>query len=362
MMNSTLLRWRGAALACLAFFTCAVPGLFGADWISYEPKAGPGAGKHVVFLAGDEEYRSEEGLPMLAKILSQRHGFKASVLFSVNPDGTINPDNQKSLTGSEALDSADAIVMLLRFRNWPEDVTRRFQNAFERGVPIIALRTSTHAFNGYPQGSPWEGWNYNRGGGFGKKVLGETWVTHWGDHKKEAARGVIEPAAKDHPILRGVEDVFADSDVYEAYPPADATILMRGLVLTGMKPTDPPATRSKKRATDKVEQPVNEPAMAVAWTRLHKHANGKESRIFTTTLGAATDLQSEGLRRMVVNGVFWSLAMDVPAKADVAYVDGYNPTFYGFGTYRKGVKPDDLALGKAIGAPVEAKAGYLPKP
>jgi hypothetical protein len=59
--------------------------------LTYPAKSGPGRGKHVVFLAGDEEYRSEEALPMLAKILSQRHGFKTSVLFSVDDDGTINP-------------------------------------------------------------------------------------------------------------------------------------------------------------------------------------------------------------------------------------------------------------------------------
>src|SRR5947209_20625926 len=64
------------------------------DWITYGPKPGPGQGKHVVFLSGDEEYRSEEGLPMLAKILSQRHGFRCTVLFAVDPDGTINPENR----------------------------------------------------------------------------------------------------------------------------------------------------------------------------------------------------------------------------------------------------------------------------
>src|SRR4051812_33602691 len=79
-----------------------------------------GKGKHIVFLSGDEEYRSEEGLPMLAKILSQRHGFKCTVLFALDADGTINPENTHSLPDAEALDSADAIVMLLRYRAWPD--------------------------------------------------------------------------------------------------------------------------------------------------------------------------------------------------------------------------------------------------
>src|SRR6187399_1966999 len=115
-------------------------------WVTYEGKDGPGKGKHIVLLAGDEEYRSEEALPMLAKILSERHGFKCSVLFSVEPDGTINPENVKSLANAEALDTADAIVMSLRFRHWPDDVMERFDKAYRAGKPIVALRTSTHAF------------------------------------------------------------------------------------------------------------------------------------------------------------------------------------------------------------------------
>src|SRR5438477_2142583 len=136
------------------------------DWITYPAKSGAGQGKHVVFLTGDEEYRSEEGLPQLAKILSQRHGFKCTVLFAVDPDGTINPKNQASLPGAEALDSADAVVMLLRYRNWPDDAAKHFADAYRRGVPIIGLRTSTHAFN-YPRTSTSA---FNSFNGFGKQV------------------------------------------------------------------------------------------------------------------------------------------------------------------------------------------------
>jgi len=313
----------------------------GEDWISYQGGAGPGQGKHVVLLSGDEEYRSEEGLPMLAKILSERHGFTCTVLFSVDSDGTIDPDNGASLSGAAALDSADAIVMLLRFRHWPDDIMQRFSNAVERGVPIIALRTSTHAFN-----MPGES-KYKNFSAFGKSVLGEQWVSHWGGHKHEATRGIIEASAKELPILRGVDDIFGDTDVYEAHPPADAKILVRGKVLKGMRPSDPPADY-KKRTAQGNEQGVNDPMMPVAWTRTNKTASGKENKIFCTTMGAATDLQSEGLRRLIVNAIYWGLGLDVPAKADVAYVDDYRPTMYGFKGYRRGIKPADHALGKVL--------------
>ena len=215
-----------------------------------------------MFLAGDEEYRSEEALPMLAKILSQRHGFKCTVLFSVDPDGTINPKNGRSLSNPAALDTADAIVMSLRFRAWPDDDMARFDKLLRAGKPIVALRTSTHAFNGFPKGSAWETWNYNNQGGFGKRVLGETWVTHWGRHKVEATRGAIEPQERGNPLLRGITGLFGDTDVYEAYPPSDATILVRGIVLQTLAPDSAPADYRKARATDKQQQGINDPADA----------------------------------------------------------------------------------------------------
>src|SRR5687768_386827 len=121
--------------------------------ITYEPKPGAGGGRHLVFLTGDEEYRGEEGLPMLAKILSQRHGFKCTVLFALDPDGTINPDNNTSVPGIEALDTADGIVLALRFRQWPDAAMKHFADALARGIPIVALRTSTHAFR-FPANHP----------------------------------------------------------------------------------------------------------------------------------------------------------------------------------------------------------------
>lgn len=328
-------------LGVLLWFVMAASSALGADYISYEPQSGPGLNKHVVLLSGDEEYRSEEGLPMLAKILSQKHGFRCTVLFSVDADGTINPDKSDSLSHSEALDSADAIVMLLRFRRWSDDVMKRFETAVQRGIPIIGLRTSTHAFSGLKG-------TYAHYNNFGKDVLGERWVSHWGVHKKEACRGIVEPGAESHPLLRGVSDVFADSDVYEAAPPADAKIIMRGQVLKGMSPNDPPADYRKKRSGSKDEQGINDPMMPVVWTREFKHPTDKTSRVLCTTMGAATDLQSEGLRRLVVNGVYWGLGLDVPAKANVDYVDPYQPTMYGFRSYRKGLTAADHKLGKVL--------------
>jgi type 1 glutamine amidotransferase len=308
----------------------------GIGWVSYPGGKGPGQGKHIVLLAGDEEYRSEEALPMLAKILSERQGFQCTVLFSTDADGIIDPNKGESLGKPEALDTADAIVTSLRFRKWSDEAMKHFDSAIRRGVSVVGLRTSTHSFQ-LPDSSAFKSYN-----GYGKKVLGEGWVNHWGNHKSEATRGVIEATAKADPVLNGVADIFVDTDVYEAYPPADAAILIRGQVLKGMTPDAAPAVYEKQRASDKQKQDINTPMMPIAWHREVGNEAGKTNKILCTTMGAATDLTNEDLRRLIVNGVFWGAGLKVPAKADVTIVGDYQPNRYEFNGFKKGLKAADF--------------------
>jgi hypothetical protein len=314
---------------------------FAKDWVTYEGQSGPGLGKHIVFLTGDEEYRSEEAGPMLAKILAVRHGFKCTVLFSINAaDGTIHPNTQTNIPGMETLNSADLCVMNLRFRELPDAQMQHFVDYLNAGKPIIALRTSTHAFS-YDRNkqSPYAKFDWRNKdwpGGFGQQVLGETWVNHHGDHGKESARGVIVEEFRQHPILRGVDDIWGPSDVYGVvHLPADAKVLVQGQVIAGMKPTDPPVAGKK-----------NDPMMPLVWVRDYKHENVKTSTIVTTTMGAAVDLESEGLRRLLVNACYWTTGLEekIPAKSNVDYLGEYKPTFFGFGKFKPGVKPADLQL------------------
>ena len=324
---------RTLAILCLLSL-----GAHARDWVVYEGKQGPGRAKHIVLLSGDEEYRSEEGLPMLGKILAVRHGFKCTVLFPIDPKtGEIDPNYAKNIPGIEVLRDADLVIMLWRFRELPDDQMQHFVDYYLAGKPIIGLRTSTHPFNySNKSTSRFKHYAYNSNewkGGFGKQVLGETWVNHHGAHKKEATRGIIEPSAKNHPILKGVDDIFGDSDVYTANPPSDAEILVRGQVLAGMNPTDPPVTGKK-----------NDPMQPIVWVRDYKNEAGKTNKVVLTTMGAATDLLNEGLRRLLVNAAYWTLNLPVPEKTDVNYVGDYKPTMYGFNGAKKGVKPADHEL------------------
>lgn len=328
-----------AALALSALPLCAADG----PGLHFPGQDGPGKGKKIVFIAGDEEYRSEEALPMLAKILSQRHGFDATVLFSVDPaKGYIDPNQQKNIPGTEALADADLLVIFTRFRDLPPEQTAPLTAFLNAGKPVIGLRTATHAFAGKMEDGGWSYGDWQKGG-FGLKILGETWVAHHGAHKKEGARGVVEQANAGHPILHGVEDVFAASDVYTVKNLGDdATVLLRGLVTETLDPTSKPLEGAK-----------NDSPQALAWLRRYTAPNGTATgQAFCTTAGAAVDLVSEDLRRLVVNAAFHLVGLEVPEKADVAFVDPFYPSFYGFIKDKefwpgRNLKPADFGLGKA---------------
>jgi type 1 glutamine amidotransferase len=313
---------------------------FAADpWVVYEGKEGPGKGKHIVLIAGDDEYRSEELIPQMAKILAVRHGFKCTVLFAIDRNtGEINPSDMENIPGLQQLRTADLMVMFMRFRDLPDDQMKEIIDYANSGRPIVALRTSTHSFNlAKHKNGPYAKWTWNnRGefaGGFGRQVLGETWINHYGAHQKESTRGVIAPGMENHPILRGVADIWGPSDVYEVTTlNGDCKPLVLGQVLTGMNPTDPPNTKKKE--------------LPVAWTKTWTGSEGKASRIFTTTMGHVDDLRSEGFRRLLVNACYWAMGMEgqIPAKSNVDMVGTYETSKIHHDLHRKGVKPEDLKL------------------
>ena len=295
----------------------------------------PGSGLRVVLISGDEEYRSEESMPMLGKILSERHGFHCTVLFAIDPaTGVVNPNEQKNIPGLEALAKADLMIIATRFRQLPPEQLRWIHEYLRAGKPVVGLRTATHAFTGAAEsdGFKWKD--------FGLVVLGETWVNHHGIHKVEGARAIIEPAQAAQPVLRGVKDIFGPSDVYGViHLNPEAQILLRGQVTTTLDPSSP-AVAGKK----------NEPMMPLAWLRSYQIPGGKTGRAFCTTMGASVDLLSEDLRRLLVNVTYELTGRPVPARADVRFVDPFEPSFYGFldtaAWTRRGAKPADFASGK----------------
>ncbi|HLR24272.1 MAG TPA: ThuA domain-containing protein [Fodinibius sp.] len=312
----------------------------GIQWISYEAGEGSGNGKQIVLVSGDEEYRSEEALPLLAEILAKHHGFETTVLFAINPEtGNVDPEYQTNIPGLEQLQKADLMVLFTRFRELPDEQMRYIHEYIQFGRPIIGMRTATHAFNykrnpdspyaKYDYASKQEGWK----GGFGRQILGETWIDHHGSHGEEGTRGLIDgiDQRKEHPILNGVHDIWGATDVYGVRElKGDPNVLVWGQPTKGMS-QDAPLNWQKS-------------VMPVAWTKEYTSQTGHTGRVFTTTMGASIDLKSEDLRRLLVNACYWAVGMEeeIPEESNVSISDEYDPTMFGFGDHQKGMTPADF--------------------
>jgi hypothetical protein len=257
------------------------------------------------------------------------------VLFPINKQtGAIDASVMDNLPGLEALRTADLLIEFIRFLELPDDQMKEIVDYANSGRPIVALRTGTHPFNYKTHlDSPYAKYSFNSKefeGGFGRQIIGETWVRHWGTHLKQSTRGVVVPEMAKHPILRGVKDVWGPSDVYEITTlTGDSKPILMGQVLDGMTPDSPPDPSKRM--------------MPVAWVKTYTGTSGKPARIFGTTMGHAVDFQNEGFRRMVVNAAYWATGLEksISEKRSVEWVGTYAPNDIGLNHQKKELKITD---------------------
>lgn len=260
--------------ALLVMFACVLGGL------GVPPPAHPAeTGRpHVVFVTGDDEYRSEITMPMIASILEAKHGMRTTVLYA-KP----TPQTKTNIEGLEALKTADLAVFFLRFRALPDDQLKIILQYTRSGKPLVGLRTTTHAFL-YPEGHKHE----NLNDGFGIDVFGQKWITHHG-HQSSTDVSIV-PTQSEHPILRGIERSFHGSSWLYVVAPlrGDCVPLLMG------------RTVNPRNGIDHGPQPV-------AWTKTYQGA-----RVFFTTLGHPEDFALPSARRLLINGIYWALGKEVP--------------------------------------------------
>ncbi len=316
-----MMKYQILALFILLINLCTINGA--EPGLVLEGSNGIGKGQHIVFVTGEEYYRSEEGMSMFARILSKHHGYKCTVLFAMDPaTGFINANKANNIPGLEALNRADLMVVFARFRELPDADMKHIVDYVNAGKPVLGIRNATHAFRYSANStSPYKSWDFQSKawqGGFGQQILGDTWIAHYGKFQKEATLATVVSSQKNNPVLRGVADtIFCHTDVnsVERLTPKDV-VLMQGQVLSGLNPMDPPVTDKRKDVR-----------MPFAWFKTYTAPSGKEGRSFTTTAGASLDWQSEDLRRLMVNAIF-SLTgheKDIPEKANVNFVGAYQP-------------------------------------
>ena len=305
-------------------------------WLTYPGGEGPGKGKRVVLIAADQEYRSEQSMPMMAKILSTHHGFDCTVLFAVDEKGEVDPTlpvypekgkefKEHHIPGLEQLASADLVIFFPRLLTLPMAERELIVKYIDSGKPIISLRTGNHGFHAalpYKINDKQVRW--------GEDVLGGSFMGHHGRYHADSTRGNIVPEQKDHPILRGVSDIWGDSDVYRTYKeggslPEGCTALVWGQPLMGRKQSDAP-------------NPKLEP-LPVAWFKNWQTSGGKTARVFQSTMGSGTDLRNPGLRRLIINAAYWCMGMEaaITPTGSVEFVGKYEPLESGFAYKEIGV-------------------------
>lgn len=331
--------------ALLAGATAAAhPGPESPQWLVYPGHDGPGQGRHIVLIAAEQEYRSEQSMPMMARILSTHHGFDCTVLFGVNEKGEVDPTmpvypekgneaafREHHIPGLEHLASADLVIFFTRLLTLPAAERESIVKYVDSGKPIIALRTANHGFRGelpYKIDGRQVRW--------GEDVLGGTFMNHHGRWHADSTRGVIVEEQKNHAILTGVDDIWGDSDVYRTYKegagfPDGCTALVWGQPLMGRQHDDAP-------------NPKLEP-LPVAWIKNWRTSEGKNARVFHSTMGSGTDLRSAGLRRLIINAAYWCLEMEpaISATRSVDFVGSYTPLESGFNYAALGVKPQPVS-------------------
>ena len=217
-------------------------------WAAEKPK--------IVFVAGEYEYLSRETLPKFAEELGKTKD--AAIVVLSRPEDP----KQQTIPALDRLKDANLLVLFVRRMTLPEHEVKFFRDYVDAGKPLVALRTSSHAFENWKE--------------FDKDVLGGNYQGHHGAKLKTTVSFVAE--AKDHPLLRGVSSFVSEGSLYKNAP-----------LQPGTKPL----------LMGEVEGKPPEP---IAWTYEHKG-----SRVFYTSLGHPSDFKEESFRRLVTNAISWAL-------------------------------------------------------
>ncbi len=335
-------------------FSCLFPAMMaqandfprGPQWLTYYgddglAKEGPGKGKHIVLISADQEYRSEQAFPMLAGILSRHHGFDCTVLFGVNDKGLVDPTmpvhpekgkeaefKSHRIPGLEHLAKADLLIFSTRLLTLSDEQLKQFVDYFDSGKPIIGIRTANHGFRS-PLPYEIDGKRVNIG-----HILGGSFMSHHGEWQADSTRGDIVPAQKDHPILKGVKDIWGLTDVYRTFKegeglPEGCTALVMGQPLIG-------------RVQGGKDNPEKEP-LPVVWVKPWKTTSGKEARVVHCTMGSGKDFENPGLRRLIINSAYWGMGLEdkITAESSVEYASPYKPLSSGFNYEKLGVVPKE---------------------
>lgn len=235
----------------------------------------------VVFITGDDEYRSREIMLPFAKRLEDDYGFNVIYLKDEAPCAHRKRE-ATVLEGAERIKEADLMVLFVRFRSWEPKSLKLFMDHFEAGKPALGIRTTTHAF--------WE-----------DKTFSPTYFGgHYKNHPHHHIVCQLNPEHANHPIARGVEHKFAELE-----GPYLSTPLTEGATPVLLAYGGKPRPREDMIGDDSFDSPTT----PVAWT--FDHHGARRAMITLMSYRVNSHLQSYS-QNLFYNSVFWALGYQVP--------------------------------------------------
>lgn len=210
-----------------------------------------------IHLVGVGEYEPAKSLAELKKHLEQNYRVECTASLG---------GNGKKLDNLEPLASADLLVIFARRLNLPEEQMALFRAHWEKGKPVVAMRTSSHAFQ------PADNEIFDR------KVLG-------GDYKGSGSyttpfKAIPAKDRADHAVLKGIGPIMSRGYYNNGKLAEDAVVLQ--------------VVESER----KTPQPV---------TWAHTYKGG---RTVYTSMGVPEDFKDENFRRLLTNAIFWTAQRD----------------------------------------------------
>lgn len=256
------------------------PTITSVDFLGGEPFRFRDDRRSIVMLIGEDEYRTAETLPEFAATELEPAGFRVTVIHS-------SPDDPRRFPGLRAaLEGADLLLVSVRRRPPPLDDLDAIRAHVAAGRPLVGIRTASHAFAPRRGEAPPAG--HGTWPDFDPRVLGGRYVGHHG--VGPATSVSVSSGAAGHPILVDIDvaKLVGHGSLYRVAPlEPSATALLSGVA-------------------------ADHPAEPVAWTNTPREGG---SRVFYTSFGHVDDFREPEFRRLLLQGICWTLGIAPPPIA-----------------------------------------------
>ena len=222
--------------------------------------------KHIAIVMAEDEYQTNESLPVFAAQHLQKD-FRVSLVFG-------SATERNDIPGLEIVHEADLLLLSVRRRTLPPEQLQVIRDFEASGKPMIGIRTASHAFC-LRKGKPSEGlvdW---------PEFDAEVWGGNYSGHTRNGTTYRLVPCLDTdrHPILEDFETenrISGHMSLYLTAPLAtSATCILRGVA----------------------EGEASKPP--VAW--INRRANGGQS--FYTSLGHVDDFAQDGFQKLLRNAI-----------------------------------------------------------